>query len=161
MFATESKNTIYIGVSLIMLAAVLTFALFFMQLRNDMAAARNSEIQAAQTAQNYREFNKYNGALLYGEDVIEAIRMYAGSSVEVYVNRVNNSGSSFHMTMESVATNPDSVKVATLQNKFSPEYKYTAYLAFDFEDVSNVHSISEVTAASNVTGIAFICEGRR
>lgn len=88
MFSSEIKETIYVAISLILAAAVLGLVAFVLDIRSDFASARNMETATKQSMETYTAFNKYQGEILYGEDVIAIIREYAGTDIAVYVDKL-------------------------------------------------------------------------
>lgn len=157
MVHTEVKEVIYVALGLFIVSLVLSTASFFIHLRDEMASTRNDQIQTTTIANMYREFNKYNDTIVYGEDVIEAIRAYFDTDVELYVDRIGGSGSSYYITKELVKTNKSLVDIKVLQGKFGPNQRYKAYLVFDNVDVRTAKVPmfnSQIT--HEVTGIKFV-----
>lgn len=96
MFSSEIKETIYVAISLMLAAAVLGLVAFVLDIRSDFASARNMETATKQSMETYTAFNKYQGQILYGEDVIAIIREYAGTDIAVYVDKLTDEGGSVH-----------------------------------------------------------------
>lgn len=88
MFSSEIKETIYIAISCILAAAVLTLVAFVMDIRSDLAEVHNTELSSQRSMTAYQEFNKYQDNVLYGEDIMQLIREYAGSDVAIYVDEL-------------------------------------------------------------------------
>lgn len=85
MFSSEIKETIYIAIGCILAAAVLGLVAFVLDARSDLASAQNDLVATRTDMESYREFNRYQNAILYGEDVIEVIRRFANTDIAVYV----------------------------------------------------------------------------
>lgn len=162
MFSSEIKEVVYIAISAILLSIVLTFVSTLIGVRNDLAEIRNNEIHSAQDLEKYREFNKYNGTNVFGEDIIEAIRQYYNSDLTIYVNKSGSTGTSYTVTKDAVRAGSVSVDLDYLQNRFKPTSKFQAILAYDFRDPATITApMDESKITSEVTGITFIYKGER
>lgn len=157
MVGTEIKEVVYVALGLFIVSLVLGTASFFIHLRDDMANTRNAQIQTTEVTTLYREFNKYNDTIIYGEDVIEVIRAYFDTDVAVYVDRIGGSGTSYYVTKELVKTNKNLVEIKSLQAKFGPNQKYKAYLVFDSVDVRTAKvPMFNAQITHEVTGIKIV-----
>lgn len=138
MFSSEVKETVYIAISLMLAAMVLGMIAFVMDIRGDFAEAQNSETVARQEMSNYSKFDKYQGEVIYGEDIIGIIREFGNTDVAVYVNdlRLKSSSSAknvFYMDKESYIANPDKYSLSTLElgnNAVSRDATYVCWLVF-------------------------------
>ena len=77
MFSSEIKETIYVAIGLSLAAMVLALVAYVMGIRSDLASAQNELISTKYTMEAYTSYNKYQGAVLYGEDVMAIIREFA------------------------------------------------------------------------------------
>lgn len=93
MFSSEIKETVYIAISCILAAAVLTLVAFVMDIRSDLAEVHNTELSSQRSMMAYQEFNKYQNNVLYGEDIMQLIREYAGSGIAIYFDTLYLDGS--------------------------------------------------------------------
>lgn len=160
MVNSEIKEVVYIAISLFLAGMILTSISMFVHLRDSMAVVRNNEIQIANETSAYREFNKYNDTIVYGDDIIEAIRNYYDTDVRVYVNSISpTNGGSYYI--EKNLTNIKSLTdITQLQNLFNTNVAYRAYLVFDLYDKTSIVNVkvpmynSKIT--SEVTAIKFI-----
>lgn len=139
MFSSEIKETVYISIGLILAAIVLGLIAFVMDIRSDFAEAQNSEVVARQEMSNYSRFDKYQGEVIYGEDIIGIIREFAGTDVAVCVDnlRLKSTGASatnyFYMNKEKYMANPNNYSLATLElgnNAISRDATYVCWLVF-------------------------------
>ncbi len=154
MFSSEIKETIYIAVSLMILALVLGMVVVVIDIRSDFAEIRNDEIATAIEMREYRKFNKYDNKTITGVDIIELIREFKNEEIEVYVDRLNG-GSEFYLTPAMVSIDPSLIDVDTLQPKIRPNHIYTSYLRYDFDNVKSI--VSPSTGIGNyatITGIS-------
>ena len=86
----ETREVVYLSVSLILLAIVLTFAIFGIHTTHQVADVKNTENRKNENIEQYRKFNAYDGKTLIGDDVIEMIRMYYDSDVTIFVDHRSN-----------------------------------------------------------------------
>ena len=82
----EVKETVYIAISAMILALVLSMVAILLEIRSDLADARNGEILAANSNLEYRQFNKYDNNTIYGDEVIELILLYYDTGIDIYVD---------------------------------------------------------------------------
>lgn len=90
MFSSEIKETIYVAIGLFLAAMVLTLVAFVMGIRSDLANVQNMEIATRDSMESYFSFNKYQGTILYGEDVMAVIREFADTDITVYVDKLTD-----------------------------------------------------------------------
>ena len=81
----EINEVVYIAIGVLVLAGVLGFISILVGINGDIATMRNNEVASNQRVQQYREFNKYDGVQLIGNEVIECITEYRGTDIEVLV----------------------------------------------------------------------------
>ena len=93
MFSSEIKETVYIAISCILVAMVLGLVAFVLNIRSDLASVTNMEIATQHNMASYNKLNKYEGQILYGEDVIACIREFAGSDIAIYVGGLKGESS--------------------------------------------------------------------
>lgn len=143
MFSSEIKETVYIAISCMLAAAVLGLVAFVMDIRSDLASVQNNEIVTKIDMDAYAKFNKYQGAVLYGEDVMAVIREFADTDIAVYVNQVVDENNTVHrdglyMDRNSYIANPQKYSLGALElgegSTFSGGLKrdvvYYSYLVF-------------------------------
>lgn len=155
MVNEEIKHTVYIAISAILLSIVLTFISVVMRIGSDFAAVRNDELATNLILQQAHKFNKYDNKIIYGDDVIELIRMYYDSGLEIYINTPDGSGGPIRINPQTVRTNPSLVSLAYLQSKFTPTKKFLAQVVYNAADPSKVSSpMVNKPVGSEVTGIS-------
>ena len=149
MFSSEIKETIYIAISCILAAAVLTLVAFVMDIRSDLAEVHNTELSSQRSMTAYQEFNKYQDNVLYGEDIMGLIREYAGSDVAIYVDELYLDGgtkSEWYLDEAVYKTNKKIASIEELEygtNNLLPggikrDHTYWVYLVFDAYDEQSV-----------------------
>lgn len=123
MFTSEIKETIYLAINLILVAAVLGLVAFMMGLRSDYATVYNNEISTRNEISAYSKFDNYQGEVIYGEDIIAIIREYASSDIAVCIQNlqfksdggVNVSEPLYFVNKRLYLENPDKYSVKTLE----------------------------------------------
>lgn len=160
MVSEEIRDTITIAVSLFVIAIVLTFVSVVMGIKADLASARNSSIESANHIEEYREFNKYNGTTVYGEDVVCAIRDFYDRGIRIQVN--NEDGTSYYVDKYVARENKSLVDIDELRLKFPVTKKYSAVLVYGQVDLDTVNeSYVPETINNNVSSIVFFDKGAR
>ena len=161
MVSSEIKETIYIAVSAVLLAGLLTFVSYTMTLRSDIANFRNTEVYTYNSMNSVREFFKYNGQVLYGEDVVAAVRDYMNTPIRVGVK--NQAGQLiYYMDLYKAKTTEgkDQLTLEHLHCMFPPSHKYTAVLVYGdvpLEDITLDDAVSGIN--QNISGIVFFHTG--
>ena len=87
----EVREVIYLAISTILLSIVLGVASFAIALNGDMAEIRNGQTNGVRQIMEYKEFNKYDRHEVVGDDVIECIRMYYDSGLDIFIDSRTNS----------------------------------------------------------------------
>lgn len=183
MFSSEIKETIYIAISLILVAAILGLVSFVMDIRSDFASVQNQEIAAQTEMSSYLRFNKYQGSVIYGEDVIALIREFADTDVAVYIPELrcknNTTMSGFYMNRDIYLANPNKFSMDTLEfgmnsswipDGVSREATYFCFLVFGKYTDAEIKSSNYVERGftnayvnyADVTGVVVrkICDTR-
>ena len=70
---SEVREVTYISVGLILAALVLSFIMYGLTLTRTMARTSNDQSAANDKIEDYREYNRYDNQVLYGDEVIELI----------------------------------------------------------------------------------------
>lgn len=184
MFSSEIKETIYIAISCILAAAVLTLVAFVMDIRSDLADVHNTELSSQRSMTAYKEFNKYQDNVLYGEDIMGLIREYAGSDVAIYVDKLYlDGGSSSELYIDKKKYKEDE-RIASIEELeygtngllnggIKRDHTYWVYLVFDEYDKNSVknakykdngsgekHNFFDVTAIK-VVDLGTVGNGRK
>lgn len=73
MFSEEIKQVVYVAVTCILLALVLTFASNLLKIKQDIVATRQDTINTNAVLHETKKFDKYNNKSVSGLDVIDAI----------------------------------------------------------------------------------------
>jgi hypothetical protein len=166
------EEMITIGIEFLSIAIFLVFVVNFVRIKNDFAEVKNIKIQTAHQVKQYREFGKYETGFsdpnidtlnyksecLYADDVVEAIRNYKDGSIEIYVDKPNNSGIPIHSTKSDIEQNPGnySMEVLTSIDKgIDTKVLFHPYLIYNGCNVKDplYHNNN---SSGTVTGIAFI-----
>lgn len=151
----EITQTTHISVNLILLAAVLAFAMFAISVRNTAAASRNQEIAGQAQLMQYREFNKYNDNEINGDEVVELVSQYADTGIEIYINSPDGAAGPLRYNIATVAANPDLVDLEWLRETFHSSQKFRGQVVYDSNDPATVigRPMTKMTT-SDVTGIS-------
>ena len=171
MFSSEIKETIYIAMSLILAAAVLGMVAFVMDIRSDFASVHNQEIMARNQVSSYAEYDKYQGTVLYGEDIIALIREYADTEVKVYIDKLvwtkGDPTEHYWVTRTKYLQDPSQYSFSTLEESqntdkgISRDATYFAYLVFDkytdTEIKDATYNDGSALDYSTVVGVKVIC----
>ena len=150
----EVKETVYIAISAILLALVLGLASVLINIRNDIASARNEEILSAQDMVQYRQFNKYNDKVISGDDVIELIRLYYTEGIDIYINSKDGTPGAIRINASTLQANPALVSLDYLQSSFPNNRTYRAQVVYNAINPQNVTGPMTKIAGSEVTGIS-------
>ena len=111
MFSEEVKLAIYIGISAMVAAMVLTLISFTLTLRGDLATRVNSEQAAKVTLENYEKYTSYNNKKVRTDEMIACISDFAGE-LPIYVEGLETLGT------------PDFLKTGTQVQKVGSYYKF-------------------------------------
>lgn len=147
----EIKETVFIGIAAATLAIVLSLVSIFISMRNDLAYARNQEVAASKTLLDYRKFNRYDNKVVYGDEIIELIRLYGGQDIEI---KVFGDGATKTYTGEET--------LAALQSLFQLDTQlktYQAYLAYNSANLATTAFPMRGISGSEVTGIKLVYLG--
>ncbi|MNV34413.1 hypothetical protein D3C71_1258290 [compost metagenome] len=158
----EIRNTTYIALGAILLASLLGFVAYLFTVRSDIANLRNTEVVNTATLKGYREFNKYSGKILFGEDVVSTIRDYYGSDIRIRVNDSTSIGT-FNVDKYIARSDPSKIDIANLQTWFPTQKKYKAVLVYGQVDLNTVTESwdSYASTQSDVSAIVFFYAGMR
>jgi len=151
----EVKETVYIAISAMILALVLSMVAILLEIRSDLADARNGEILAANSNLEYRQFNKYDNNTIYGDEVIELILLYYDTGIDIYVDTPDGASSQVLINEERVKQDPSIINLTELQNLFKPGSEYVSQLVYNAKDPSTVSGPTiNKPVGSVVTGVA-------
>lgn len=159
LVSNEIRDTITIAISLVVLSIVLTFVAVIMGIKSDLASSRNSSIESAKHIDEYREFNKYNNTMVYGEDVVCAIRDFYDRGIRIMVT---DGTTEYYVDKYVARENPDLVDIDILRTKFPVTKKYKAVLVYGQVDLNTIdESYAPDTINNNVSSIVFFDKGAR
>lgn len=136
MFSEEIKQVVYIAVTCILLAIVLTFASNLVSIKQTMVSDRNNALSTQRQVVEANKFSKYNDKTVTGIDVIDAIAEYKktdGFQVLVFRDSV---GSYSLYNKTKYESNPNLFKLAKLQSVYKSADKYQAYVYANLPDLS-------------------------
>ena len=88
----ESREMIYLSISLMLLALVISFAAFGFGVIRNIAKVRNTEVSNRAMLDQYRQFSSYHKTLLTGSEAIECITLNYDKNVDIYVNKEVSTG---------------------------------------------------------------------
>lgn len=138
----EVKEVVYIAIATILLGIILSYVALMGTLKRDMAKVRNNEVAGTNNIIQYNKYAKYNRNELVGEEVIECIRAYYDTGIDIYVgsdrishhlfnlNEYLNGKSQYFVFSENI----DGSK-SYLQQWFTSSDTYRAYLIYNSEDI--------------------------
>jgi hypothetical protein len=164
------EEMITIGIEFLTVAIFLVFVVNFVGIKKDFAEVKNNKIVTAHNVRQYREFGKYETGFskeedvdyksecLYADDVVEAIRNYRDGSIEIYVDKPNNSGVPIHLTRSDAEENPSNYSMEVLMSTTKGidfNALFHPYLIYNGSDVMNSLYYNN-NSSGTVTGIAFI-----
>lgn len=181
MFSSEIKETIYIAISLMLAAMVLTLAAYVLSIRSDLASVKNTDIATQESMENFYTFNKYQGQILYGEDVIACIREFADTDISIYIDKLyddKNNYMTYYLDRQKYIKYPNMASIdfleyggtqggVTLNGGVQRDRTYFAYLVFSeysetdiknasYSDMNKNMYYSDVTAIK----ILYVYNGR-
>lgn len=159
LVTNEIRDVIVLSISLTVLAIVLFFVSVLYDIKSDLASNRNSTIESAIHIAEYREFNKFNGTILYGEDVVCAIRDFYDRGIRI---KVVAPGIDYYVDKYEARKDKELVDIDQLRLKFPVTKKYKAVLVYGQVDLDTVTSnYVPDTVNNNVSSIVFFYEGER
>ena len=175
MFSSEIKETIYVAIGLSLAAMVLALVAYVMGIRSDLASAQNELISTKYTMEAYTSYNKYQGAVLYGEDVMAIIREFAGSDIVVYIDKLRYDTDKedefyeepFYMDKQAYINEPFKYSVEALKygkggsdinggvKRNTTYYSYLVFSKYTKDEIKNAEYTDEAEGVyySDVTGI--------
>lgn len=86
----EIGHSIYIALGFIVLGIVLQFIMLGINIQHDISGVRAEELITEQRMEQHRLYDKYDGKVLIGDEVIEAIRYLYDTGVDILVNHRQN-----------------------------------------------------------------------
>lgn len=156
MVSSEIKETIAIAVSAIILASLLSFIAYSMQLGYAMSTTHNNDVYTKESLASFKEFSKFEGRTeLNHTDIVAAIRDYYTTDTDILV--MVNPSTSLLYTKESAILNSNSVTYETLQayylnNGAQGMGNYDSYLVYGAPDLKVLaNRIKEFRAKPNPT----------
>lgn len=162
MFGSEIKETVYIGVSLILIAAVLGVFAVVVDIRGDFASLKNENIVSFNSLKEYRKYNAYddkNG--LFAEEIITLITQYYDSGLDIYIDAYGLKG--ILINNETIDSVPYFKKPHELvKNYFGDTIlnrkTYWVGLVYDWQDVTTIKKPSDIIKDeySEITGIVIL-----
>jgi hypothetical protein len=139
MFSSEIKETVYIAISCILAAAVLTLVAFVMDIRSDLAEVHNTELSSQRSMTAYQEFNKYQDNVLYGEDIMGLIREYAGTDIHIYIDKLYLDGGTKTDWYLDEAVYKSNKKIASIEElEYGTNNPYHLILVFKLISLSSM-----------------------
>ncbi|MBR1453185.1 MAG: hypothetical protein IJ593_00850 [Lachnospiraceae bacterium] len=90
----ESREVIYLSISLILAALVISFIVFGLNITHQITDVRSNETISNERVEEYRRFSLYDRQTINGDDVIELIRKEYDSGVTIFVDYRKNTNNS-------------------------------------------------------------------
>ena len=113
MVSEEVKDTIYLAIGCIVVALLLGFVAFILQARSEFANTYNNEKSAQLATESYLKFEKYNGKVIYGNELVALIREFYGTETLVFIDgiamRANNDNQRLNSSIYRGTNNWDGV----------------------------------------------------
>lgn len=153
----EIKDTIYLSVGLIILAMVLGFVAILLDVRGDIASIVNDNYGTKAKVEEYRQFNKFDNTTVYGDDVIELVRLYYDSGLDIYINKTSNADTN-GLRINSLTVREDAslASLQFLRTKLDTKKKFKSFLVYDSYNPELVSDKMTPKSYSEVTGITLI-----
>lgn len=127
MIHNEIRDTVWLGISLILLAIILTFVVYLMGVRSDLADIKNAQATTDSELHEYAKYNQYNNVRVQGIDIASAVRDYYKEGIRIGVKDAN--GLLMYEVDDQLAkANPSLVDFDFLTATFPVEQYYTAYV---------------------------------
>jgi len=140
---SEIKEVVYIAISAILLSLVLGFIAVVGVVQRDIAQARNDTIVGNINMGQHRKYSKYDKKEITGEEVIECIRMYYDSGIDIYVASDDIEQNKFNLEEYMKSGNREYFIVregGKLLSWFSHDKKYRAYLVYNSENLEDKYN---------------------
>ena len=143
----EIKEVVYIAIGAIILSMVLGYMSLMGTIKNNIAEVRNSEIAGQNNIMQHNKYTKYNKKELSGEEVIECIRAYYDTGIDIYVGSTRISHHLFNLNEYlsgkdiyfEFQENIDGTK-SYLQQWFTSDDYFRAYLIYNSEDIEKAYT---------------------
>lgn len=179
----ETRNTVYLAISLIIAAITLYSIAYVIHVRSDFANTKYEAIYAQNRAEANRRFSSYNDSELSGAEVVALIRnYYTDGSIDLYIDK-DKFGNSFlldgttrnldyktsvanrnKVCVSFTSTNLDVTNALSKSNGYILAEKviaaiikntdrYKTYLVYDGASVKNIANTRVYGNNSLVTGI--------
>jgi hypothetical protein len=125
----EWREAIWLGISAMIAALVLSFAGILGSFAHQQASIQNEEDNAIAIVKEYRKYNQYDNQVIYPQDVISAIADSRGLP-EVWVDTVDGPATNFSW-MWNPGTAPAQFSPTYLSGVFPVGGTYTASIIKD------------------------------
>ncbi len=166
----ETRITIYTGISMFLAALTIGLIIFGLSTRSSFSSFRDAEKNGREKAKVNMVFDKYNGSVISGAEVVAMIRDFYTEDIDIYIDKDKNGNlwsksrlngltwtSTVGTTPAMLATyNNYEYDYNVLVSLFKSSDKYTAYLIYDSRDVSNTANRGVKSENSWVTGVQII-----
>ncbi|BCJ93090.1 hypothetical protein acsn021_06590 [Anaerocolumna cellulosilytica] len=153
-----------IAIQFILIGLFLTFCIFAFHIRSSFAVTRNEQIDSTRKIREARQFSKFKqnectGHLcdghVYGDDIIELLREHAAGDLEIYINKVSETGISLRLNSETSVREANLFTTSSLNTLLNTQSEFHPYLIYDGGDVTNSIYYNK-NSTGQVTGVAFV-----
>lgn len=133
-------------------AVFLLFVIQFFSIKNDYADVLNERQDVSNSMKEFLEFDRFNNAILTGDQVIEAIRNYKDGRIEICVLNEHGNIVKWLTSEDNDVTNHADYSVEELGRCINMTDTYESCLAYDSKDTS----LASVNGTgSEISGIKF------
>lgn len=133
-------------------AVFLLFVIQFFSIKNNYADVLNERQDVSNSMKEFLEFDRFNNAILTGDQVIEAIRNYKDGRIEICVLNERGNIVKWLTSEDNDITNHADFSVEELGRCINMTDTYESCLVYDFKDAS----LATVNSTgSEISGIKF------
>ena len=156
MMSTEVKEVIYVSIALILVGFVLTLVALGLDFRSDVAEIQNEQAISKYMLVSTNEFEKYQDAVIYGEDLVYLIKEYSDDML-FYIDGIKIKDAGNLGVIKIYQQNDESV--CTVEGTFKGEKIPNTLFYLNKQDASydkEGNMVSEYRIDSNCTYYCFL-----
>lgn len=160
MFSSEIRETVYIGIALMLVAIVLGVVAVVIDIRGDFATIKNEQSASYLQVKEYRTYNAYDDKLIYPEEVIELILSFQDTGLDIYIDAY---GDNYLINKDTINSDPNYKNHAHLKNiVFADNIRnvdmYWVGVVYDNQDMTTIRDKSDILKEyySDITGIIIL-----
>jgi hypothetical protein len=153
-----------IAIQFILIGLFLTFCIFALHIRTSFAVTRNEQIDNTRKIREAREFNKFKQrectgpgceGHVYGDDIIELLREHAAGDLEIYINKVSETGISLLLNSDTAVREANLFTSYSLNTLLNAQSEFHPFLIYDGGDITNSIYYNN-NSTGQITGVAFV-----